>query len=189
MIRLAIQVDPEARAIRKRFEDEVEGTLKENSELVARAHFAVEGTDTYPDATFTLRLSYGQLMGWDEGGRRIGPLTTFGGVYARHNGKHPFALPDSWLAAKGKVAMDTPLDMVTTNDIIGGNSGSPVVNREAEVVGLIFDGNLPSLAGNYGYEGARNRAVAVNGAGILEGLEKIYGATRILAEIAPAPAR
>ncbi len=187
MIRFALLVDPEARATRKRFEDEVEAPIKEHGERVAKAHFAVEGMRTYPDATFTLRLSYGQMKGWVEEDKRMGPLTTFGGAYGRHTGRYPFELPASWLAAKGRVNVDTALVMTTTHDIIGGNSGSPVVDRDSEVVGLIFDGNLPSLGGNYGYDPEKNRALAVTAAGITEALKNIYGATRILEELASSP--
>ena len=113
----------------------------------------------------------------------MAPFTTFAGALERHTGKDPFELPDTWLAAKGKVPPETPLDMATTNDIIGGNSGSPMVNKDGQVVGLIFDGNLHSLGGRYAYVPETNRAVAVTGVGILAGLEHIYGARRLVEEL------
>lgn len=182
-IQLALAVDPDARAIRKRMEDEVESVARRNSELVARARFAVYGTSQYPDATFTLRLSYGAVQGYAEDGKKVAPLTTFAGAFERHTGSAPFALPQRWLSAKSKLELSTPFNMATTNDIIGGNSGSPVVNKDAEIVGLIFDGNIQSLGGDYGFDPAVNRAVSVHGAAILEALEKIYGAQRIVEEI------
>ncbi len=183
MIVLARKVDADARAVRKRYEDSVESVLKRNGELLARAHLAAYGTSGYPDATFTLRLSYGTVKGWEENGRTVAPLTTFGGAWARHTGKDPFKLPDTWLAAQGKVPPETPLDVATTNDIIGGNSGSPMVNREGRIVGLIFDGNLHSLGGRYAFVPETNRAVAVHGDGILAALEQVYGARRIVEEL------
>jgi hypothetical protein len=188
MILLARRVDGEARAVRKRYEDTVEAVLKRNGERIAKAHLAVYGTSGYPDATFTLRLNPGQVKGWNENGRSVPAFTTFGGAYARHTGKDPFKLPDSWLKAQGKVPAETPFDMATTNDIIGGNSGSPVVDREGRVVGLIFDGNLPSLGGRYAYVPETNRAVAVHGDGILAALEHVYGATRVVKELRAASA-
>jgi hypothetical protein len=189
MVVFARKVDADARAARKRYEDEVESVLKRNGELLARARLAAYGTSGYPDATFTLRLSYGAVKGWEENGRAVAPLTTFGGAWNRHTGKEPFKLPDTWLAAQGKVAPETPLDMATTNDIIGGNSGSPVVSREGRVVGLIFDGNLHSLGGRYAFVPETNRAVAVHGDGILAALEHVYGARRIVDELRATQAR
>jgi len=186
MIVFARKVDAEARAVRKRYEDTVEAVLKRNGERIARAHLAVHGTSGYPDATFTLRLNPGQVKGWDENGRAVAPLTTFGGAYARHTGKEPFKLPDSWMKAQGRVPAGTPLDVATTNDIIGGNSGSPLVDRDGRVVGLIFDGNLYSLGGRYAYVPETNRAVAVHGDGILAALEHVYGATRVVKELRAA---
>ncbi len=183
MVVLARRVDAQAREVRKRYEDTVESVLKKNGELLAQARLAAHGTSGYPDATFTLRLNYGTVKGWQEQGRTVAPLTTLGGAYARHTGKEPFRLPDSWLKAQSKVAPATPLDMATTNDIIGGNSGSPVVDREGRVVGLIFDGNLHSLGGRYAYVPETNRAVAVHGEGLLHALEHIYGATNVVKEL------
>lgn len=188
MIEFARSFDAEARAIRTKFENEVEGPLKKQQELLAKARFAVYGQSIYPDATFTLRLSYGSVKGYQEDGRQVKPLTTMAGAFERHTGADPFALPKTWLAAKSKLALDTPFNMATTNDIIGGNSGSPMVNKDREVVGLIFDGNIQSLGGDYGFDESQNRAVAVHSAAILEALEKIYGAQRIVDELKGKPA-
>jgi hypothetical protein len=183
MIKLARLVDPDARAARKRYEDTVEAPTKKNSELLAKARFAIYGTTAYPDATFTLRLSYGQVKGWQEPGRFVKPLTVVGGVFDRATGSPPFRLPQSWLAAKGKLNGRTPFNFVTTNDIIGGNSGSPVIDKDGAVVGLIFDGNIHSLGGDYGFDETKNRAVAVHSEAIVESLAKVYGADRLVAEL------
>jgi len=183
MLEFVRSFDAEARAARKRIEDEVDGPVKKNGELVAKAYFAVYGQNTYPDATFTLRLSYGQVKGWKEGDREIAPLTTIGGAFDRHTGAEPFALPKSWLDSKAKLALDTPFNVATTNDIIGGNSGSPVISKDGEVIGLVFDGNIHSLGGNYGFDETLNRTVAVHSAAIVEALDKVYGAKRIVDEL------
>jgi hypothetical protein len=185
MIALAKLVDPDARAIRKVFEDEVDAVVKKNQELIAEARFATQRRSTYPDATFTLRLSYGQVKGWSEDGRTIPPFTTFAGAFERHTGRDPFALPPSWLAAKGKVNLGTRFDLVTTNDIIGGNSGSPMLDKDARIVGLVFDGNIHSLGGDYGFDAPVNRTVAVHSDAIIEALTKIYGAKRVVDELRP----
>jgi V8-like Glu-specific endopeptidase len=187
MIALAKLVDPDARAIRKSFEDEVEAVEKENSEKIAKARFAVYGTSLYPDATFSLRLSYGQVKGWNEAGKLVTPVTTFGGAFERATGSDPFKLPRSWLDAKVKLELSTLFNMSTTNDIVGGNSGSPIVNKDAEIVGLIFDGNIHSLGGDFAYDPRDNRAVAVESTALVEALGKIYGATRIHDEILAGP--
>ncbi|MFN7938958.1 MAG: S46 family peptidase [Bryobacteraceae bacterium] len=183
MLALARMVDPYARAIRKRMEEEVESVLTSNMEKLARARFAVYGTSLYPDATFTLRLSYGSVKGWTENGKVVPPFTIIGGTYERNTGSFPFALPQSWLDAKDKLNPQTRFNFVTNNDIIGGNSGSPVINKEGEIVGLIFDGNIHSLGGNYGFDETLNRAVAVHSDAIKEALKKVYGADRVLQEL------
>jgi hypothetical protein len=184
-IKLARLVDGDARAIRKRYEDNIESVLKKNDEAVAKARFAVDGMNTYPDATFTLRLSYGTVKGYNENGRFIAPLTNFAGAFDRATGRDPFALPATWNAAKPKLVMKTPFDFCTTNDIIGGNSGSPVINQKGEIVGLIFDGNIESLGGEYGFDAKVNRAVAVHSEALIHALDKIYGAERIVNELRP----
>ena len=182
-IKLASAVDPAARAIRKRYEREVEAVVQKNAELIAQARFARHGTSAYPDATFTLRLSYGEVAGWSEGGRKIAPFTDFAGAFARDTGADPFALPASWHAAKGSLNLAQRFDFATTNDIIGGNSGSPMINRAGEIVGLIFDGNIHSLGGAFWFDPRTNRAVAVHSGAILESLSKVYGATDLVREI------
>jgi len=183
MIELARALDPDARAIRKKVETEVDGPMKRQQELLAKARFAVYGDSKYPDATFTLRLSYGTVKGWTEGDHPVKPFTDFAGAFDRATGADPFQLPDSWIKDKTKLDLGTPFDVVTTNDIIGGNSGSPLVNRKGEVAGLIFDGNIHSLGGDYGYDPALNRAVAVDSAALLEAMDKVYGAGRLVKEI------
>lgn len=183
MIELARALDPDARAIRKKVETDVDGPMKRQQELLAQARFAVYGDTTYPDATFTLRLSYGTVKGWVEDGKPVAPFTTIAGAFERATGADPFQLPDSWIRSKGKLDLDTPMNFVTTNDIIGGNSGSPLVNRKGEVAGLIFDGNIHSLGGDYGYDPALNRSVAVDSAALLEAMDKVYGAGRLVKEL------
>jgi len=183
MIRLVRTIDPAARAIRKRFEDEVLAQLDRGTERIAAASFAAYGTSTYPDATFTLRLSFGRVEGWQDGDRRVEPFTTLEGAFLRHTGAEPFALPASWLKARDRLDLATPFDLCTSNDIVGGNSGSPVINQQAELVGVIFDGNLPSLGGEYGFNPVNNRAVAVDARAIVEVLDKVYGARRLLKEL------
>jgi hypothetical protein len=183
MIQLARLVEPYALAVRKRYEEDVDAVVRRNTDRISAARFAMLGTGTYPDATFTLRLSYGDVRGWREGGRDIPPFTDFAGLYERATGAAPFALPPSWLAARERLAPGQPFNFVTTNDIIGGNSGSPVINRRREVVGLIFDGNLPSLGGDYWYDGKMNRAVAVHAGAIVGALRDVYGASDLVGEL------
>jgi len=182
-IKFASAVDPAARAIRKRYEREVEAVVEKNTELIAQARFARHGTSAYPDATFTLRLSYGEVAGWSEGGRKIPPFTDFAGAFARDTGVDPFALPQSWHAAKSRLDLAQRFNFVTSNDIIGGNSGSPMINRAGEIVGLIFDGNIHSLGGTFWFDARTNRAVAVHSGAILESLNKVYGASDLAREI------
>lgn len=183
MILFARMIDPEARAIRKSYEDNVESVVKKNEELIAKAYFAVYGRNTYPDATGTLRLSFGKVAGYKENGAFVKPITTIGGAFERNTGRDPFALPITWMKAKDTLDTKTPMNFCTTNDIIGGNSGSPVINKKAEVVGLIFDGNIQSLSSGYAYDDTQNRAVAVHTAAISAALEKIYKTERILKEL------
>jgi hypothetical protein len=182
-IQLALKVDPMARAWRTRYEKEVESVVTKNSEKIAKARFAMWGDQLPPDATFTLRLSYGRVKGWQEGERVIAPFTTLGGAYTRATGADPFKLTDSWLAAKDRLNLTTPFNLVSTNDIIGGNSGSPMLNTQGELVGLVFDGNLPSLGGAYWFDSAVNRAVAVDSAAIIETMNQIYGAQDLTREM------
>ncbi len=189
MIGLERILDPEARSVRAKFEEDIESVLKKNDERVARAQFEITGTAAYPDATFTPRLSYGRVKGFEQDGKPVAPLTRLAGLFDRETGREPFLLPASWAAARGSLDMSTPLDFCTTNDIIGGNSGSPVIDREGRITGLIFDGNIQSLGGDYWFDESVNRAVAVHSAALVEALDKVYGAGRILDEILPGRAR
>jgi hypothetical protein len=183
-IRLARVLDPESRALRKRAEAEVEAVEHKNAERVARVRFAQSGTTTYPDATFTLRLSFGQVEGWNDGGKAVAPFTTVDGLYERATDFAPFRLPPTWLAAKAAIDPKQPMNFVTTNDIVGGNSGSPVINRAGDIVGLAFDGNIDSLGGTFWWDERSNRCVVVHSGFILEALSKVYRADALVAEIA-----
>ena len=185
MILFAKLVDPAARAVRKDFEENIQAPLAKNSALLAQARFKLYGNTVDPDATFTLRLSYGGVKGYDQNGQHIAPFTTMAGAYTRATGATPFRLPASWIAAQSRIDGDQKFNFCTTNDIIGGNSGSPVINKDAKVVGLIFDGNIQSLGGDFGYDAQVNRSVAVDAGAIREALEKIYRADRIVAELGP----
>ncbi len=185
MIQLAKLVDPDARAIRKHNEENIDSVIRKNSELVAKAKFEVYGTNQYPDATFSLRLSYGAVKGYMEDGKKVEPITQMAGTFDRHTGEDPFALPRSWLKSQNVITGTTPMNFVSTNDIIGGNSGSPVINKDGEIVGLVFDGNIQSLGGEYGFDESVNRTVAVHSDAMIESLQKIYGATRVLEELRP----
>lgn len=182
-IKLALAVDAESRSIRKRLEQEVQSVVQKNSELIAQARFAQSGTSVYPDATGTLRLSYGEVKGWELGENKVKPFTNFAGAFEHDTGAFPFALPASWHAAKGKLNLQQPYNFVTNNDIIGGNSGSPLINKNGEIVGLVFDGNIHSLGGAFWFDSRSNRAVAVHSGGILEAMDKIYGAKELLKEL------
>ena len=182
-IRLAVDIDPAARAVRLRYEREVQAVVQKNTSLIAEARFAAYGDTTYPDATSSLRLSYGRVTGWTEAGTVVPPFTRFEGAFARATGAEPFALPPSWLAARDRIDGSVALDLATSNDIIGGNSGSPLLNRKGDLVGLMFDGNIHSLGGDYAYDPERNRSVAVGSAGMLEAMEHIYGAHALAEEL------
>jgi hypothetical protein len=183
MIRLAAAVDKEARAVRKDYETQVLSVLRSQGQVIARARFARDGTGIYPDATFTLRLSYGQVQGWQEGDQKVPAFTDFAGLYARATGNPPFVLPQRWVAAEQLLASDTHFDFVTTNDIVGGSSGSPVVDRDGKVVGLVFDGNIHSLGGDFWYDSDQNRAVAVDDQALLSALRKVYGMSVLADEL------
>ena len=177
------EIEPDARAVRKQFEDGVEGPVRSATERIARARFATLGTSVYPDATFTLRLNWGVVQGWNENGTPVEPFTKLSRAFERATGADPFRIPDSWLKVKDKLDMNTPFNMSTTNDIVGGNSGSPLINAKAEIVGLMFDGNIHSISGAYWFDSTVNRAVAVHPAIIKEALTKVYGADALLKEL------
>src|ERR1039458_5812571 len=186
LIVLMRNVDPEARAVRKRFDDEVDAVVRRDGAAIARARFAQTGFTQPPDATFTLRLSYGTVKGYEENGKKIPYFTIFGGAFQHaeeHGGKPPFNLPNSWVKMKSKLNLETPLNYVSTADIIGGNSGSPTVNRAGEAVGIVFDGNIQSLVLDFYYDDREARAVHVDSRGIIEALRKIYGADALANEL------
>lgn len=186
MILLAKLVDKDARAVRKILETQVEEPKKQAYDKIARAKFAIEGTNTYPDATFTLRLAFGTVKGYSEGGKQIPFETTFAGLYEKakdKNNKPPFDLPVRWLERKSKLKLDTSFNFVATPDIIGGNSGSPVINKDAEVVGLIFDGNIQSLVWDFAYTDDEARAVSVSSPSIPESLRAVYDAGTLADEV------
>lgn len=185
MIELARSVDTEARDLRKISETQREAKRQAQG-AIARARFALEGTSSYPDATFTLRLAYGPVAGYVEDGKKIPPFTTFAGLYQRADENHqkpPFDLTPLWTARRGMLDLSTPFNFVSTADIIGGNSGSPVFNRAAEFVGIIFDGNLQSLVLDYVYEDQQARALSVHSVAILESLKKVYDAPEVATEL------
>ncbi len=186
MIVVAREIDAKAREARKRYESELTGVERTNYGKIARALFETEGTKLYPDATFTLRLSYGAVQGYMENGKKIAPFTTLGGLYARaddHKQEFPYNLPPRWVEKKSAVDLKTPFNFVSTNDIIGGNSGSPTINQNGELVGLIFDGNIQSLVGDFIYDESVNRAISVDSRGMLEVLKKVFGANEIVSEL------
>jgi Peptidase S46 len=186
MIALAKLVDPESRKLRKAFENEVDEPKRQAYTALAKAHYAMDGSNTYPDATFTLRLSFGSVKGYTEDGRKVPPYTDFAGLYARsaeHKNKEPFELPPRWEKAKGKLDLKVPLNFVCTADIIGGNSGSPVINKDAELVGIIFDGNIQSLVLDFIFDDETARAVSVDSRGIIEALRKVYAVDDLADEL------
>jgi hypothetical protein len=186
MIVVARLVDAKAREARKRYESEVTGVERTNYGKIARALFDTEGTKLYPDATFTLRLSYGAVQGYTENDKKVTPYTTLGGLYARADSfkqEFPYNLPPRWLEKKSSIDLKTPFNFVSTNDIIGGNSGSPTINKNGELVGLIFDGNIQSLVGDFMYDESVNRAISVDSRGMLEVLKKVFGANDLVAEL------
>jgi Peptidase S46 len=186
MIVMQRNLDPLRRENLKWHEDNVESVLQQSGEKLGKARFAVYGKNTYPDATFTLRLSYGQVKGYPMNGTKAPYKTTLYGLYDRSmsfDSKGPFALPSRYTSGREKLDLSTPVNFVSTADIIGGNSGSPVINRNAEIVGLIFDGNIESLVGDYLYSDEAGRAVSVETAVITETLRKLYNAQRLADEL------
>ena len=183
LIRFVLATDAASRAIRKDYEEHVIGPSDRAAERIAKARFAVYGTSAYPDATFSLRITYGAVQGWSEAGRTIKPFTYYGGLWDRATGQDPFALPARWVNARAKVNANTVFDFTTNNDIIGGNSGSPTIDANAAVVGVVFDGNINSLGGAFGFNESDNRSVAVSTVAITEALRNIYGNTSLVAEL------
>ncbi|HYY41278.1 MAG TPA: S46 family peptidase, partial [Pyrinomonadaceae bacterium] len=186
LITLARAIDPEARALRKRYEDEVIGVERTAYAKVARALFDIEGTKLYPDATFTLRLAYGVVKGYQENGKSVAPFTDFAGLYTRsaqHKNQQPYDLPARWDTKKTTLNLSTPLNFISTADTIGGNSGSPIINRAAELVGLNFDRNIYGLVGNFIYDETQKRNIGVHSRGMLIALREVYGADELVAEL------
>jgi len=192
MIVLARALEADAQAITKRYEDEVVAVQAAAYPKIGQAVFVVDGAKAYPDATSTLRLSYGTVKGYVEDGKKVPPYTYTAGLYeraAQHAGQPDFALAPRWVDAKAALDPKTPFNFVSTNDIVGGSSGSPVVNRRGEIVGLIFDGNIQMLPGYFVYAETVNRAVSVDSRIIIEALRKVYKADALANEIAGAGAR
>ncbi len=186
MIRIARTVDPRSRELRKLYDDNVDEVLRQAYAKIANATFKASGGETYPDATFTLRLAFGTVKGYEESGKQVPWSTTMAGTFehaAEHKNQPPFDVPKSWLAKKDAIKGSTPFNFVSTADIIGGNSGSPVINRSGEFVGIIFDGNLQSLPWDYQFDDRVGRAVAVDSAAILEALRTVYVANNVVSEL------
>jgi len=185
-IALARQLDPEARELRKWHEDNVEAVIEAAHEQIARARFQIFGTSVYPDATFTLRLNFGSVQGWIENGAPVEPFTYLARLFERATGEQPFRIPESWQAAKPTLDLGTRFNLSTNSDIVGGNSGSPLIAADGRIVGLLFDGNIHSISGAYWFDTEKNRAVAVHPAIIREALTKVYKVGPLLEELSLA---
>jgi hypothetical protein len=185
LIVLAHKIEPYSREMRKRYEDLVEAPIKTASEEIAAARFAVQGTSSYPDATFTLRVSYGSVTGWEENGEYVAPFTHTRRLFERATGEDPFKVPPKWMAVREELNPETRFNFVASLDLTGGNSGSPVIDQDANLVGLAFDGNIQSIVGSYFYDAEKNRAVAVHPAIMLEALTTVYGAKHLVEELDP----
>jgi len=183
MILYARRLDARYRQLQDQVDEYYSGPVTAAQAKLADARFAAYGDTLYPDATFTLRISYGKVAGWTERGQAVPPVTLLGGTYDRATGADPFDLPSKFVTAHSRIDPNTVYDFVTTNDIIGGNSGSPVIDKSGAVIGAAFDGNIHSLAGNYGYDGSNNRTVVVSTDAIEEALERIYPAPALVAEL------
>ena len=183
MIRYVLATDAVSRAARRTYEEAVLGPVDRAEQRIARARFAVYGEAAYPDASFTLRLSYGAVAGWTYRGQVTPAFTDLAGLYLRATAEDPYVLPPRWQAAKGRLNLQTTFDLATTNDIVGGNSGSPLIDAKGEVIGAVFDGNIHSLAGAYAYDPDLNRAIAVSAAAVTEALDKVYGQAALVREL------
>lgn len=186
LIVLARRAEADSRAVVTAWQQQVDGPIAQAQDRIAQARFALLGDKVYPDATFTLRLSYGKVDGWTYLGRKVPAFTTLGGGFARATGAAPFVLAKSWIAAESKIDKSIAFNLSSTNDIIGGNSGSPLINARGQVVGAVFDGNIHSLGGAFGFDPALNRTVSVTTTSVTEALRKIYGAQRIADELTGA---
>ena len=183
MIRYVLATDATSRAARGAYEEAVTGPTDRAQQRIAHARFVVYGDSVYPDATFSLRLSYGAVAGWTYHGKTIAPITRLAGLYDRATGEDPFALSPRWVDAKSRLNLDTVFDISTTNDITGGNSGSPLIDAKGEIIGAMFDGNIHSLGGAFAYDATLNRGVAVTTAAETEALEKVYGQSALVKEL------
>jgi len=183
MIVYARSIDANARRLQDKYDAQYDGPVTAAQAKLADARFAAYGASIYPDATFTLRISYGKVAGWVERGQMVPTRTTMGGAFGRATGAQPFLLAKAFSANEARINKGTTYDFITTNDIIGGNSGSPVIDKKGGVIGAAFDGNINSLAGNYGYDGTNNRTVVVSTAAVEEALKNIYPAPALLAEL------
>ena len=183
MIKFVLALEPTSQSIRNEWRERVSGPTTSAETRIAQARFAVYGDRIYPDATFSPRITYGAIEGWMERGQPVNPITTFAGLFDRATGQPPFDLPDSWFRAKPKLNLATAFNFSGTLDITGGNSGSPTLNGKGEVVGAVFDGNIHSIGGDYGYNPADNRSVTVTAAAIQEALDKVYGRGDLVKEL------
>jgi hypothetical protein len=183
MIELTRSIDGDARALREQYEDEVEAPIIAASAAIANERFKAVGTQVYPDATFTLRLNYGTVTGSTRDGAAVEAFTYLGRAFERANGVPPFKIPDSWMKAKDRLDLRVPFCISTNNDIVGGNSGSALIDAGGRMVGLVFDGNIDSIAGTYWFDASKNRAIAIHPAIIREALEQVYRARALLAEL------
>jgi hypothetical protein len=183
LIALARDVDADARAIRKRYEDEVEAPVALASERIAAARFVALGTSTYPDATFTLRLNPGRVAAWREHGTVLEPFTVLARLFERATGARPFRVPESWQRVRAQLDLATRVCLSTDNDIVGGNSGSPLIDASGKLVGLVFDGNIHSISGDFWFDAEHNRAVAVHPAMLRTALAQVYDAEPLLREL------
>jgi hypothetical protein len=180
---LARKLDEYGRKLREQYDHQIEPVQKAAIEQLSKARFAFKGTLVYPDATFSLRLSHGVIRGWDERGAPVNPFTNVAGLFDRATAYDPFKLADTWKASEKRLSKKTQFNQVSTNDIIGGNSGSPLINSKGELVGLIFDGNIHSLGGSFFYDETVNRAISVHSAVISEALKKVYKADHLVKEL------
>jgi hypothetical protein len=183
MIRLAIRMDARSRALQKSYDAEYDAPVAAAEANLAEMRFANFGDTVYPDANFTLRISYGSVKSWVERGAPMPIMTRIGGAFERATGQYPFRLAEAFDANRDRIDLQTPFDFVTTNDIVGGNSGSPVIDKSGSVIGAIFDGNIHALGGGFGYDGASNRAVAASAMAVQEAMKHIYPAPRLLEEL------
>ena len=182
MIVFAREIDADLSAVEIAYAHEVEQPMARHLRLVARAAFQTYGHAVYPDASYSPRISYGSVAGYRAGGQKIAPIVRLGALFDRATDAEPYQLPANWLAAKANLDMKLSLNFVTTNDVIGGNSGSPVITKAGDIAGVLFDINYPALGGYFAYDAAANRAIGVSIGAIREALSKVYHADRLVAE-------